>query len=145
MRIQFVHSLSLAGHEDWIRGLSFCPPSAPRSTPTPEEEPLILASGSQDNTIRLWNISLEQSASKGDAEGGGVKDDLLDDFEAALADVGEGDEGRQVSLKRHVFGVKQGQQKFVAQLHIDILFCSFSTYVLIETAVSSTPSHLTLF
>ena len=80
-----------------------------------EEQPLILASGSQDGTIRLWNVDsfTPVPSTKGDSEVGEIKDDLLDEFEAALGDVAEGEEGRQVSLKRHVFSVKKGSERFV--------------------------------
>ena len=87
--------MTLPGHEDWVKCLAFCPPQV-------EGDPLILASGSQDATIRLWNIEplkLNQAA-----EGG---DELLDAFEASLGDVGEGEEGgKQISLKRHIVSVK---------------------------------------
>ena len=85
----------MPGHEDWIKCLAFQPPRA-------EGDPLILASGSQDAAIRLWDIEPLKVDS---ATGGG--DDLLDAFEASLGDLGEGEEGgRQISLKRHIVSVK---------------------------------------
>ncbi|KAF9452492.1 WD40 repeat-like protein [Macrolepiota fuliginosa MF-IS2] len=97
----FIHSASLAGHEDWVRALSFRPP------PTPEE-PLILASGSQDATIRLWSIEpLKITTPDSDREQGTLSDELLDAFEASLGEVAEGEEGgRQISLKRHILTIK---------------------------------------
>ena len=61
----------------------------------------MLASGSQDATIRLWNIEpLELDLALGG-------DELLDAFETSLGDVGEGEEGgRQISLKRHIVSIK---------------------------------------
>ena len=95
VRTQFLPAASLPGHEDWIKCLAFQPPHA-------EGDPLILASGSQDATIRLWDIEPLKLDS---ATGGG--DDLLDAFEASLGDMGEGEEGgRQISLKRHIVSVK---------------------------------------
>lgn len=110
--LQFIPCLSLSGHEDWIRALCF---RSPPIAATPEEEPLILASGSQDGTIRLWNVApfAPIPSSKSDIETEDTKDELLDEFEAALGDVAEGEEGRQVSLKRHVFSVKEGNGRFV--------------------------------
>ena len=93
-RVQFLLAASLPGHEDWVKCLAF---QAPRA----DADPLILASGSQDATIRLWNIEpLKFESTK---EG----DELLDAFEASLGDMGEGEEGgRQISLKRHIVSVK---------------------------------------
>lgn len=65
----------------------------------------MLASGSQDATIRLWNI---EPLKLGLTSGGG--DELLDAFEASLGDMDEGEEGgRQISLKRHIISVKDSK------------------------------------
>ncbi|KAN0097379.1 WD40-repeat-containing domain protein [Tylopilus felleus] len=107
----FVRSVTLPGHEDWVRALAFHSP--PPSPETPFNDQLVLASGSQDGTIRLWSISaLErpQVVKSQNGEGksmGALSDDLLDAFEASLADPAEGEEGgRQISLKRHILTVK---------------------------------------
>lgn len=95
----FVSSLSLAGHEDWIKSLVFRVPEVPG-------EALVLASGSQDATIRLWNIE-PHSRKQPSASTDPLSDDLLDAFEASLGDMDESEEGgRQISLKRHVLYVK---------------------------------------
>ncbi|KDR83805.1 hypothetical protein GALMADRAFT_236196 [Galerina marginata CBS 339.88] len=99
---QFVQSATLAGHEDWIRSLAF------KHSET-DDQPLILASGSQDATIRLWNIEpwKKGTSSTQEAVFSQPIDQLLDDFEASLGDVGESEEGgRQISLKHHVMTVK---------------------------------------
>ncbi|KAG9219260.1 hypothetical protein CCMSSC00406_0001670 [Pleurotus cornucopiae] len=102
----FLPSLTLPGHEDWIRSLEFY---------TDQEDALILASGSQDATIRLWNIApiLKAPAPENPPDApvlsstDPLSDELLDAFEASLGEVGEAEEGgRQISLKRHVFSVK---------------------------------------
>ncbi|KAF5331613.1 hypothetical protein D9611_007734 [Ephemerocybe angulata] len=94
----FVQNAKLAGHEDWIRALDF--------HQVDEIQPLVLASGSQDGNIRLWNIEPIVSAVPS-AELDSPGDDLLDAFEASLAEVAEGEEGgRQISLKRHVLTTK---------------------------------------
>ncbi|KZV75438.1 WD40 repeat-like protein [Peniophora sp. CONT] len=98
---QFVHATSLPGHEDWIRALAFLPPTAPST-------PLILASGSQDATIRLWNIEPLAAAK---TESNANADELLDAFEASLGETGERDEGgRQITLKRHI--VRTGDAQY---------------------------------
>ena len=98
---QFSHALSLEGHEDWVRCLSVT--SHPSSSST-ESADLLLASGSQDNYIRLWRISrvtereTNESFSHGD---GGL--DMLDEFERKLA--GEAGGSVQISTKAHVLSI----------------------------------------
>ncbi|KAG6872799.1 hypothetical protein C0995_006528 [Termitomyces sp. Mi166 len=101
----FVHASVLAGHEDWVKTLEF-------RSPISQEQPLVLASGSQDATIRLWNIEpwsrLSSKSPKDQSDN--LSDELLDAFEASLGDVGEaGEGGRQISLKRHILTVKGDQ------------------------------------
>ncbi|XP_006460047.1 hypothetical protein AGABI2DRAFT_68113 [Agaricus bisporus var. bisporus H97] len=97
---QLIHSASLAGHEDWIRALTF-------KAPCTSEEPLVLASGSQDATIRLWNIEPLKNAEVAAGPGDQPRDDLLDAFEASLGEIGETEEGgRQISLKRHILTIR---------------------------------------
>lgn len=107
---KFVYSATLSGHEDWIRSLSFRPPLNPT-------DPLILASGSQDATIRLWNIDpVTNFSSNTDSTTDALSDELLDAFEASLGELSDaGDGGRQISLKKHVLTVKGddvSRQKF---------------------------------
>ncbi|KAF8138550.1 WD40-repeat-containing domain protein [Boletus edulis] len=116
----FVRSVALPGHEDWVRALAFCAPTP--SVGIPANEQLILASGSQDGSIRLWNISalgdpqVEKHQGDENASTGSLSDDLLDAFEASLVDPAEGEEGgRQISLKRHIITVKSkdlGSQQY---------------------------------
>ncbi|KAF8192540.1 WD40-repeat-containing domain protein [Pholiota molesta] len=83
----FVHSATLAGHEDWIRSLAFKIPATPDS-------PLVLANPTKTNTL---------------AE---PIDELLDNFEASLGDLGDSEEGgRQISLKHHIVTVKTGPER----------------------------------
>ncbi|KAF8450443.1 WD40-repeat-containing domain protein [Boletus edulis BED1] len=116
----FVRSVALPGHEDWVRALAFCAPTP--SVGIPANEQLILASGSQDGSIRLWNISalgdpqVEKHQGDENASTGSLSDDLLDAFEASFVDPAEGEEGgRQISLKRHIITVKSkdlGSQQY---------------------------------
>ena len=100
--MQFVPSLSLAGHEDWVKSLVF-------RAPENAGDALVLASGSQDATIRLWNIEphARKQALTTSASVDPLSDDLLDAFEASLGDLDDSEEGgRQISLKRHMLSVK---------------------------------------
>lgn len=98
----FVPSATIPGHEDWVRSLAFRQPAL-------SSEPLILASGSQDANIRLWNIEAINRPSPADSEAGTLSDELLDAFEASLGGADDGEEGgRQISLKKHVLNVKTG-------------------------------------
>lgn len=82
---------------------------------------LTLASGSQDSTIRLWNIErlVKKKPSSTGQEGDVLNDELLDSFEASLGDLAEGEEGgRQISMKRHIVTVskKDGRSVLVQRL-----------------------------
>ncbi|KAL6306683.1 WD40 repeat-like protein [Sparassis latifolia] len=99
----FVSSVVLSGHEDWIKGLAF-------RQPVLDDEPLILASGSQDATIRLWNVepfTKKSTEATPSAPENDLSGELLDAFEASLGDLTDAEEGgRQISLKRHILTVK---------------------------------------
>jgi len=106
-RAQFLPTASLPGHEDWVKCLEFQPPRA-------DDDPLILAFGSKDATIRLWNIEPLKLDSA--TEGG---DEILDAFEASLADMGEGEEGgRQISMKRHLVSVRTRRRQLEILCHV---------------------------
>jgi len=104
---QFIQSATLSGHEDWIRSLSF-------KVPDRDGSPLVLASGSQDSTIRLWNIEPWEKISLMIVKDHPAEpiDELLDSFEASLGDLVDGEEGgRQISLKHHILTVKTGAER----------------------------------
>jgi elongator complex protein 2 len=66
----------------------------------------MLASGSQDNYIRLWRISAIAPESKRQDSGDGL--DMLDEFEQQLA--AEAGASVQLSTKAHVLSIEaQGQ------------------------------------
>nr|GAT54077.1 predicted protein [Mycena chlorophos] len=105
----FVPSAVLQGHEDWVKCLAFN---------HERDSTLVLASGSQDATIRLWKIEplAKQATSSESQSSDPLSDALLDAFEASLGELGDAEEGgRQISLKRHVLTVKNdeaSQQRF---------------------------------
>lgn len=101
---QFSYALSLEGHEDWVRSLSITPyPSSSTSTTSD----LLLASGSQDNFIRLWRISpSDPPPSNGASTAGADSLDMLDEFEQRLAS----ESGAvQISTKAHVLALPEGR------------------------------------
>lgn len=106
---QFTRSLSLEGHTDWVRCLSFTTPipageesSSSASTSTaydiaPGE--VLLASGSQDNYIRLWRITKRDLSSEQPVQG---TEPPLDELDAALAAV---EDQAELRVKAHDFSV----------------------------------------
>ena len=73
----------------------------------------MLASGSQDNYVRLWRISpVQQSQPVQVSKTAGEQDanvlDLLDEFERKLA--GEAGGSVQISTKAHVLSVEEDGQ-----------------------------------
>lgn len=129
----FINALSLPGHDDWVRSLSFAT--------NVEDNALTLASGSQDGTIRLWQFT--SASAKIDAQSSDTADDLLDAFEASLDEVGDGGEGgRQISLKRHTLSVKV-EDNSTRTFHVtfDALLVGHEAGV---TSISWSPSSPTL-
>lgn len=119
---QFRKSLSLEGHTDWIRCLSFITPvpasatiDASASTSTAYDiapGDVLLASGSQDNYIRLWRISRRPATTVSPSaptptsapESSAITGlDALDAFEEALAS-SAADDG-ELRVKAHDFTV----------------------------------------
>jgi elongator complex protein 2 len=88
----------LPGHEDWVKALAFCSVGD-----DPNQEPLTLASGSQDGTIRLWTITLAHEEAPPALNA--LDDQLLDAFEASLADMTNDEHGKQLSTKQHLIKV----------------------------------------
>ncbi|KAI9067625.1 WD40 repeat-like protein [Trametes sanguinea] len=103
---KFVQAAVLSGHEDWVKSLAFRPPQS-------AGDALVLASGSQDANIRLWNIEpfTKTTFAPSGASTSDVTDELLDAFEASLVNLEDTEDGgRQISLKRHILTVKSVEQ-----------------------------------
>ncbi|ELU41553.1 elongator complex protein 2 [Rhizoctonia solani AG-1 IA] len=100
---EIVFALSLEGHEDWIRALSFSPFS-----PESDDPSLTLASGGQDNYIRLWLIkpTVPKPVSLESTDPTDPTDELLDAFERSLNEVGLDEPGRQLSIHGALFLVR---------------------------------------
>lgn len=87
------HAISLEGHEDWVRCVAVTP------YPSAEGHDLLLATGAQDNYIRLWRISPAAPAVD-------ESEDILDEFERRMGE----ERNVQLSTKAHVLVV--GEQRF---------------------------------
>jgi elongator complex protein 2 len=98
---RFDHAISLEGHEDWVRCLAITEyPSAVDGA-----KDLLLASGSQDNYVRLWRIAqVAERTTESEATATGDGLDMLDEFERKLA--GEAGGNVQISTKAHVLAVE---------------------------------------
>lgn len=93
---QFTRSLSLDGHSDWVRCLAFtCPiPMADDTRTTTQSASdiapgeLLLASGSQDNYIRLWRFSRVSTNASDTSTRNGVSDGFsaLDELDRQLSE-----------------------------------------------------------
>jgi WD40 repeat protein len=94
-----VEGTSLPGHEDWVKSLDFC--LLPDNT-------LLLASGSQDGTIRLWSIT--QAEEQENIAGNDIGDQLLDEFEQSLIDIDDEQGGKQISMKHHLIQVRDKER-----------------------------------
>lgn len=69
----------------------------------------MLASGSQDNYIRLWRIAkMKQEEARQDVETSGSGLDMLDEFERKLA--GEAGGNVQLSTKSHILSIQEGEK-----------------------------------
>ncbi|KAF9582895.1 Elongator subunit elp2 [Lunasporangiospora selenospora] len=123
---QFVKSLSLQGHDNWVRSLDFATytkgnnesgQSAGSTTKsdlhTLHEGDLLLASGSQDKYIRIWRISpvasMESSADMTVTSGseGGLTQDMLQSLEEMSRS------GTQLSTKAHLVEVSVDSTELV--------------------------------
>ncbi|KAG0231955.1 Elongator subunit elp2 [Actinomortierella wolfii] len=120
---QFVKSLSLQGHENWVRSLDFATfTKAEGVTINPEKVglahhhtlqngDLLLASGSQDKYIRLWRFSRVDSAAteandSKESNEGVLTQEMLQDFEEMMKN------GTQLSTKAHILEDPASNQKF---------------------------------
>lgn len=79
----------------------------------------MLASGSQDATVRLWNIEPCTKSSNNKETSSEPVDELLDRFEESLGELGESEEGgRQISLKHHILTVKPDSERYVQTTYL---------------------------
>ncbi|KAK0530646.1 Elongator subunit elp2 [Tilletia horrida] len=85
-RPAFTLALQLSGHEDWVRALAFARVS---------ESELILASGGQDNYVRLWRIARHSNASEGVTAAANATRQADDDYiEKLMRKIELGDENQ---------------------------------------------------
>jgi elongator complex protein 2 len=90
---QFKRLFSITGHSDWVRSLDFCRIQEAR-TPT-----LMLATGAQDGTVRLWRV--ERSSSSSAASATPSKD--LDEFDRLAMQIEDDKEVETIATKAQTF------------------------------------------
>lgn len=86
----FKRLFSLTGHSDWVRSLDFCQIQS-AVTPT-----LMLATGAQDGTVRLWKVQQSAAAQHGAAK-------TLDEFERLAAQIEDDVEEETIATKAQAF------------------------------------------
>ncbi|XP_076053980.1 elongator complex protein 2 [Oratosquilla oratoria] len=96
-------SLALPGHEDWVRALDFT---------TLDSGDVLLASGSQDNLIRIWRFSFEKEEIN-------TENELIDDGELKLKDIRFtlSSEGQSKEVILNLEAVLHGHEGWVYGLH----------------------------
>ena len=115
----FSAALSLPGHTDWVRCLTFSTPlAATRLADSQDasfdykEGDILLASGSQDNYIRLWRFTPTRSGANG-LDGASGSTSILKQAEGKSAldlldDLDEGADG-EIAAKQYTFSVNDNE------------------------------------
>ncbi|KAG8808850.1 hypothetical protein FRC17_003746 [Serendipita sp. 399] len=134
---QFSEAASLSGHEDWVKALAFSPFVLKSG-----QASIVLASGSQDGTIRLWEIV--PVAGREERPKKDLEDQLLDDFEASLGELAGDETGRQISTKQHLFKVSTDQLVRHYQVTFDALLIGHDAGVTDVAWKPSGPDHVLL-
>lgn len=129
---QFIEAAVLSGHEDWVKALDFCP-----ARDDLNHQPLTLASGSQDGTIRLWAITQATLTHEPQQPTNVLDDQLLDAFETALGEMNNEEYGKQVSMKQHLIKVRDETGSHQFHITFDALLVGHDAGV---TSVSWKPS-----
>lgn len=106
-QVQFSAAATLEGHTDWVRCLDFVAPITEGTECDYDVKPgeLLLASGAQDNYIRLWRVSRAQPIAPTPAASPskGLSDlETIRNLEAAL----DGGDGGELRMKAHSFTVE---------------------------------------
>ncbi|SNX86894.1 related to ELP2 - 29 kDa subunit of elongator and elongating RNA polymerase II holoenzyme [Melanopsichium pennsylvanicum] len=99
---QFQHKLSLEGHDDWVKSLDLCNTFTSADTQT-QIDTLMLASASQDASVRLWKIAPQHDTSPSQmSQASSSKDD---EFEHLVSKI-ESDKSTKsgdISTRAHPF------------------------------------------
>ncbi|TIB19093.1 hypothetical protein E3P92_00194 [Wallemia ichthyophaga] len=118
----FVKALSLEGHEDWVRALSFA------NFPSDNGDNLVLASGSQDGYIRLWNITTHLDNKPNlqvNLDKSTLNSALLDDFERKMQKSDA--TTSSLSTKSHVFTDQNTSKQY--KLNFEALLLGHDSWI----------------
>lgn len=107
-QVEFQHKLSLEGHDDWVKSLDLCHTYTAAGTEH-DVDTVMLASGSQDSSVRLWKIAPtthQHAPSSQPAQAGSSIDD---DFEQMVSKI-ESDRSTkagEISTRAHPFSIER--------------------------------------
>ncbi|KAJ1021089.1 hypothetical protein NDA16_003875 [Ustilago loliicola] len=103
---EFQHKLSLEGHEDWVKSLDLCTTFTAADSDH-NVDTVMLASGSQDASVRLWKIALAQQGQTSTTQPSQTASSKEDDFEQMVSKI-ESDRSTkagEISTRAHPFSV----------------------------------------
>ncbi|EST08140.2 Cytidyltransferase-like domain protein [Kalmanozyma brasiliensis GHG001] len=107
-RLKFQHKLSLEGHEDWVKSLDLCNTFV-ETDDVHRNQSILLASGSQDASVRLWKISPADKDASPSSQQSPSSSKTDDDFEQMVSKI-ESDRSSkagEISTRAHPFCVER--------------------------------------
>lgn len=103
---EFQHKLSLEGHEDWVKSLDLCT-TLTTADSDHDIDTVMLASGSQDASVRLWKIAPAQQTQASSTQQTQTTSNKEDEFEQMVSKI-ESDRSTkagEISTRAHPFSI----------------------------------------
>ncbi|TKY88405.1 hypothetical protein EX895_002757 [Sporisorium graminicola] len=107
-QLEFQQKLSLEGHEDWVKSLDLCN-TFTAADEQQQDDTVMLASGSQDSSVRLWKIAPADPAEATTSSKQARASPTDDDFEQMVAKI-ESDrdtKAGEISNRAHPFDIER--------------------------------------
>ncbi|CDW96787.1 hypothetical protein, partial [Sporisorium scitamineum] len=108
-QLEFQHKLSLEGHEDWVKSLDLCN-TFTAADDEQHTDTVMLASSSQDASVRLWKIApTDQADTTSSQQAPSSSSRTDDDFEQMVANI-ESDRSTkagEISTRAHPFSIER--------------------------------------